>query len=138
MPVLLDTLRDNDIALTVVDEPQLGSGSIPTVLEVTNPELVIVRFHGRNYKKWYARVKTTAERFDYLYSESELGEWVPKVGELAKKAQEIHLLFNNNARDYAVQNGRQLRMLLRDSLESGEVVEVPGAKAGPSSDSLPL
>ena len=64
----------------------------------------------------------TAERFDYLYSEEELEEWVPKVGQLAEHARELHLLFNNNNQDYAVQNARQLSMLLRGSLGVGEVV----------------
>jgi uncharacterized protein YecE (DUF72 family) len=106
----------------VVDEPQIGTGSVPTVLEVTNPDLVIVRFHGRNYQKWYAKVKTTAERFDYLYSEQELKEWVPKVGTLAEKVQEMHLLFNNNAQDYAVRNARQLRMFLSEPGGAGKIV----------------
>ena len=116
VPALLEDLAAHGVGLTVVDEPQLGSGSVPTVLEVTNPELVIVRFHGRNYKKWYAKVKTTGERFDYLYSEKELKEWVPQANQLAERAKEVHLLFNNNAQDYAIQNARQLSMLMRDSL----------------------
>ena len=122
VPALLSTLRESGLSLTVVDEPQIGTGSIPTVLEVTNPDLVIVRFHGRNYQKWYAKVKTTAERFDYLYSEQELKEWVPKVGTLAGKVQEMHLLFNNNAQDYAVRNARQLRMFLSEPGGAGEIV----------------
>ncbi len=107
-----ENLRAQRIGLTVVDEPQIGSGSAPTALEVTNPELAIVRFHGRNAKMWYAKTKTTAERFDYLYSESELAEWVPKARQLAERAAELHLLFNNNAQDYAVRNAQQLRMML--------------------------
>jgi len=118
----LEVLREERISLTVVDEPQLGSGSVPTVLEVTNPELVIVRFHGRNYKKWYVRAETSAERFDYLYSPEELEEWVPKIQQLAQEAREIHALFNNNARDYAVRNARQLRMLLQERVPSAEIV----------------
>lgn len=119
---LLETLNQAGLALTVVDEPQLGSGSVPTVVAVTDPGLSVVRFHGRNYKKWYAKVKTTAERFDYLYNEQELQEWVPRVSELARQAQAVHVLFNNNAQDYAIQNARQLRMLLRGALEAGEEV----------------
>jgi uncharacterized protein YecE (DUF72 family) len=115
------------VSLTVVDEPQVGTGSIPTVLEVTNPDLVLVRFHGRNAQTWYARVQTTAERFDYLYTEDELREWVPKVAHLARSAREVHLLFNNNARDYAVRNARQLMGLLREGVPDAEVVAPPGA-----------
>jgi len=108
----------------VVDEPQLGSGSVPTLLEVTDPDLVIVRFHGRNARKWYARTATTAERFDYLYSEEELAGWVPGVRTLAERASRVHILFNNNMQDYAVQNARQMRLLLADAL-SGHTVVVP-------------
>lgn len=130
VPTLLHTLRENGLSLTVVDEPQVGMGCIPTVLEVTNPELVIVRFHGRNYRTWYAKAKTTAERFDYLYSEDELKAWVPNVRRLAERAQELHLLFNNNAQDYAVRNARQLRMLLMEQGDLGEVVAPASERAG--------
>ena len=130
VPHLVDALRENGVSLTVVDEPQIGSGSVPTVLEITNPDLVVVRFHGRNRKMWYAKVKRTAERFDYLYSDDELEEWVPNVERLAEGAREIHLLFNNNAQDYAVQNGRQLQRFLQRSLALGEVVQAPGTGSG--------
>jgi len=128
LPALFDDLRAHDISLTVVDEPQLGNGSVPTVLEVTKPELVITRFHGRNYQKWYARVKRTAERFDYLYTEEELREWAPNVQQLAESAKELHLLFNNNAQDYAVRNARQLRMILRGDLGL-EIVPAAGEQS---------
>lgn len=118
---LIETLRHNRVSLTVVDEPQVGSGSVPTVLAVTNPELVIVRFHGRNARTWYAKAARTADRFDYLYSDGELKEWVPKVAELASQTHELHLLFNNNRDDYAVRNARQLRLFVRDA-SVGEVV----------------
>jgi len=126
VPQLLETLSAIHVALTVVDEPQLGSGSVPTVAAVTDADLSIVRFHGRNYKKWYARTETTAERFDYLYDEEELREWVPRLAGLAERAENLHVLFNNNAEDYAVRNARQLRMLLTESLRSHEVVRAPG------------
>jgi uncharacterized protein YecE (DUF72 family) len=122
VPVLLQTLRDYGVALTVVDEPQVGSGSVPTVLAATHPELSIVRFHGRNAATWYKKVERTGDRFDYLYSEDELREWVPKVAELAGLAREIHIFFNNNNRDFAVTNARQLTLLLRESLAGQEIV----------------
>jgi uncharacterized protein YecE (DUF72 family) len=95
------------------------------VLAVTNPALVIARFHGRNTHTWYARTKTTAERFDYLYSEDELREWVARIGQLAAQADETHALFNNNAQDYAVRNDRQLGMLLREGLAGQQVMASP-------------
>ncbi|HHX43165.1 MAG TPA: DUF72 domain-containing protein [Chloroflexi bacterium] len=122
LPEVIAALEEEGISLTVVDEPQLGSGSVPTVLTVTNPELVIIRFHGRNYQQWYAKVKSSSERFDYLYSQEELEEWVPKIDQLAQEAREIHALFNNNAQDYPVRNARQLRVLLEQRAEQATVV----------------
>jgi uncharacterized protein YecE (DUF72 family) len=124
---LEDELRRLGVALTVVDEPQIGTGSVPTVLDVTQPGLCVVRFHGRNFQKWYARTKTTGERFDYLYSDQELAEWTPRVRELAGRADEIHLLFNNNAQDYAVRNARQLHLFLDAAFPPGQVIESPAS-----------
>jgi uncharacterized protein YecE (DUF72 family) len=123
---LVDTLRGYQVGLTVVDEPQIGSGTVPTVVAVTTPGLCIVRLHGRNAKMWYKRVKRTADRFDYLYTEEELQAWVPNVARLAEEAAEIHVFFNNNQQDYAVRNARQLRDLLQQALSGAEVM-IPGA-----------
>jgi len=55
---------------------------------------------------------TPAERFNYLYTEAELSEWVPKIKELASEARQVHVLFNNCYGDKAVVNGRQMRLML--------------------------
>jgi len=47
------------------------------------------------------------------------------VGQLAENAREIHILMNNNAQDYAIQNARQMMRLLSDSLSTAEVVTAP-------------
>jgi uncharacterized protein YecE (DUF72 family) len=52
------------------------------------------------------------ERFDYLYSEDELREWVSPIHRLAEQAQEVHVLMNNCVQDKAVVNADQLRMML--------------------------
>jgi len=97
----------------ICDEPQIGSGTVPTVVSVTDPRLSIVRFHGRNAKTWYIKAETTAQRFDYNYSQEELAEWVPTIQEtISPFAQEVHLLMNNNRLNYAVRNALQLMQLL--------------------------
>ncbi len=118
-------LRDAAIGLTVVDEPQVGSGSVPTVTTVTTPALAITRLHGRNAKTWYGKFRSAAERFNYLYSEDELREWIANVALLAEVAEVVHVLFNNNYEGYALQNARQMRMLLRQELPGQEVVAAP-------------
>ena len=105
-------LADNGFSYVCVDMPQGFDSSLPPVAAVTNTDLAVVRFHGRNKETWLKRVKTAAERFEYLYDRRQLKTWVPKVRELQEQAKETHVLFNNCYKDYAVQNARQLADLL--------------------------
>jgi uncharacterized protein YecE (DUF72 family) len=64
--------------------------------------------HGRNKETWYKRVETTGERFNYLYKQSEIDELAGVASELAQKAHELHVIFNNNMQNYAVTNARMM------------------------------
>ena len=103
-------LRDHHLALVVVDAPPV-SGLAP-VLEVTDPELAVVRFHGRADTTWNSRGTTAAERFRYLYESRELREWVPRLRELAGSAHRVHALMNNCYQDFGVRNAQDLQELL--------------------------
>src|SRR5919204_2242190 len=96
-----DTLRfleERGMTYVTVDAPATGGMNVlPTVVAATN-KTAYVRFHGRNEKTWNKRTGSAAERFDYLYSEDELREWVPQLKELAAEAQNAYALFNNNGR----------------------------------------
>ncbi|HXG42678.1 MAG TPA: DUF72 domain-containing protein [Dehalococcoidia bacterium] len=107
----LSFLREHGLPLVCVDEPQGFASSVPPLAEVTAP-LALVRFHGRNSATWEAKGLTTAERFNYLYTPEELEEWVPRIGRMAQEAEEVHVLFNNCYRDYAVRNARQMAQAL--------------------------
>jgi len=106
----LALLEEHELVLVSLDAP--ASSGLPRLLAVTNPELAVVRFHGRADSTWAARTPTAAERFRYLYSEHELAELAPTLAKLAGNARETHLLMNNCYRDYAVRNAAQLRDLL--------------------------
>ena len=108
----------------IVDAPRSESAKnlVPTVLALTSPTLY-VRFHGRNLGTWNKRGGSAAERFDYLYSEEELAEWVDPLRELSQQAEDAFALFNNNASSpdagaprgrvaQAATNAMQLRRLL--------------------------
>ena len=107
-----------------VDAPKSDSAKnlIPTVPAVTSPT-AYVRFHGRNLGTWNKRGGSAAERFDYLYSDEELGEWGGTLQELAGQSEQAFALFNNNSSSpdpenplgrvsQAATNARQLRRLL--------------------------
>lgn len=107
----LALLRDHGLVYTCVDEPQGFASSMPPLAEATS-DLALVRFHGRSTERWHKAEQTAAERFQYFYSPPELAEWVPKIRELADKADEVHVLMNNCWQDYAVVNARQMTALL--------------------------
>ncbi len=103
----LGLLREHGLVHVAVDAPP-GSG-LPRLLEITDPELFVVRFHGRNDETWNARTATAAERFDYLYSDRELDELARELAEPVQAARESHLLMNNCHRDYSVRGADGLR-----------------------------
>ncbi len=103
-------LREHHLAYVCVDEPQGFKNSVPPVVEATS-DIGIVRFHGRNTELWEKGSTEASGRFDYLYSEQELLEWLPKIKELSEKTDKLHVLFNNCYDDKAVRNARQMRTL---------------------------
>lgn len=107
----MNFLRDNDLPYVCVDEPQGFKSSVPPVAEATSG-IGLVRFHGRNVEMWEKKDARVAERFNYLYSEDELREWVPKIKELASKTRQLHVLFNNCYADKAVVNARQVKFMI--------------------------
>jgi len=88
---------------------------LPTIAAVTHP-VAYVRFHGRNWRTWNIRdARSSAERFDHLYTEAELLEWVEPLGRLAGEAEEVYALFNNNRDDFAPRSAKILRGLLGEA-----------------------
>jgi uncharacterized protein YecE (DUF72 family) len=104
----LQFLSDNELPYVSVDMPQGYPTSIPPVLAAT-ADLAVVRLHGHS-DKWTS--KDIHERFGYRYSQTELSEWAPRIGELAENAAATHVLFNNCYSNYAQVNARQLADLL--------------------------
>jgi uncharacterized protein YecE (DUF72 family) len=104
-------LKQYRIALVCVDEPQGLKTSVPPAAEVTS-SVGMVRFHGRNTENWEKKGIPAEERFNYLYNEEELTEWVPRVRKMAELADKVHIIFKNKFRDYPVRNaGEFIEML---------------------------
>ena len=108
---MLVLLRDADLVYTCVDEPQGFASSIPPVAHATS-DVALVRFHGRSASRWNKQTRGASERFRYLYTTDELGEWVPRIQRLADRTESVHVLMNNCYSDYAVENARQMIELL--------------------------
>jgi uncharacterized protein YecE (DUF72 family) len=119
----LALLERNHMTYVIVDAPRTGGKNVlPTVVTTTSPT-AYVRFHGRNAETWNKRVRSAAERFDHLYSEEELREWVEPLSELAGKSEVVYAMFNNNGRSttadgtiaQAPVNAQMLRGLLQEA-----------------------
>jgi len=122
----LSFLESVGASYVAVDEPQGFPNSTPP-LSAATADLAVVRFHGRNRDTWQVRGRAASDRFNYLYDVDELGEWVPQIRALAERADTVHVLFNNNYRDYGVRNARQMTALLA---EAGIATEPPRAADG--------
>ncbi|MFH1438211.1 MAG: DUF72 domain-containing protein [Pseudomonadota bacterium] len=107
-------MSGRNIGLCCVDEPRIR-GLFPPVVRVTSKDIAYLRFHGRNAEKWHNH-KEAYERYDYLYSEEEIKQWVPKIKKLQQEAGSVFVFYNNHYKAKAVQNALQLKVLL----EGGE------------------
>lgn len=105
-------LRRHGLALCCVDGPRL-EGLMPPVA-LTTSSIGYVRFHGRNARKWWNH-KETYERYDYLYTEEELREWVPRLREMEASCQRLYVFMNNHYQAKAVENALMLEELLASS-----------------------
>jgi uncharacterized protein YecE (DUF72 family) len=109
----IDFLRERNVAFVNVDAPASDHFTVmPSDLdEITNPGVAYLRLHGRNAKA-YITGKTVAARFDYNYSDKEIAEVAKRSKRLAHDAREVHVVFNNNALDYAPRAAARLRAAL--------------------------
>src|SRR5215831_7620513 len=107
----LGFLRSRRLPFVCVDEPQGTPASIPPIASCTGP-FAVVRFHGHNNNAWARKGATVAEKYDYLYSPTELSEWVPRIERLDSEANETHAIMNNCDDDKAVRNARELASML--------------------------
>ena len=92
-----------------------------TVVGGDEPAGVRPVFHGRNAATWNTRGGSAAKRFDHLYSEEELEEWVDPLRELAAGAEQAYAFFNNNNQTNGVAQAPAGAELLRRLLEEQDV-----------------
>jgi uncharacterized protein YecE (DUF72 family) len=109
----LDFFRKHSATLVSVDAPAAKHFTImpPELNAITNPALAYLRLHGRDAHA-YTTGKTVAARFNYDYSDKEIDEVADRARDLAKETKEVHVVFNNNALDYAPHAAARMRKAL--------------------------
>jgi len=114
----LGWLREHGYAFCNIDQPALGH-CLPPTEHVTAP-LAYVRLHGRNAANWFREEADVAERYNYLYSKREVGDWVERFRRLIKKAEKVFVVTNNHTEGRAVVNALEIKAMM-----SGKKVEAP-------------
>lgn len=109
---VFELLERNGLAFVCVDEPNVRGGGVPPLLRATRRDIAILRFHGHNVGGW-RKGATVLERFDYVYAPEELRPWVAGLRRLADSSGQVHAVFNNCVRDFAVINAKGLAALVQ-------------------------
>jgi uncharacterized protein YecE (DUF72 family) len=105
-PETLLHFTQQSIAFCNIDQSVLvqsveTSGYVP-------PNVGYVRLHGRNCDQWFE----SNNRDDYLYKESELGDWKTKINRVAETAKTTYVIANNYFEGKAAVNALELKALL--------------------------
>ncbi len=86
---VFEYLKKNNISYCGVIEPLL-----PPRMDITNSNLIYIRFHGYGDKPW----------FNYNFNYEEIKDWAQKIEELKGKSKRIGIYFNNHFSGYAAKN----------------------------------
>ena len=114
----LEFLRGSGFGFANIDQPASRSG-IPPLSLVTSP-VGYVRLHGRNRAAWFDPRAGRDERYNYLYRDDELDEWVARIREIARASEKTYVFTNNHYRGQAPANALQIVSKLE-----GRAVPVP-------------
>lgn len=106
-PEVFDELAQRGIAFCNIDQPLFSNSLAPTA-RVT-ARVGYVRLHGRNANDWFREDAGRNERYDYLYTIEELGEWLQKIERIREMASEVYAITNNHYRGQAVVNAFELQ-----------------------------
>ncbi|MCX8066037.1 MAG: DUF72 domain-containing protein [Candidatus Hydrogenedentes bacterium] len=110
-PNLFDSLKVRNIAFCNIDQPIVDSSCIPPT-EIVTADFSYVRFHGRNKENWFSNESNRDERYNYLYSEKELGPWVQRISNIRQRVSKVFVMMNNHYKGKGLINAWDLRRKL--------------------------
>jgi uncharacterized protein YecE (DUF72 family) len=118
-PDALDFLRAMDAGFCNIDQPASREG-ITGTRHATSARVAYVRLHGRNRESWFDPRAGRDDKYNYLYSEAELAEWIDAVRVLERRAATVFVIANNHFGGQAVANALELKAAL-----TGTKADVP-------------
>jgi len=114
----LQLLDQCGVGFANIDQPQIGHALGFT--EVISGRAAYFRFHGRNQEQWLNKNAGVDQRYDYLYSMTELDGFLTAIRKALRQTESTYVIFNNHPRGQAVVNALQLQFEL-----TGIKVNVP-------------
>jgi uncharacterized protein YecE (DUF72 family) len=105
-PQFYQFLREREAAFCNVDQPVMGDSLRPSA-RVTS-RIGYIRLHGRNYETWFKEDAGRDARYDYLYTEKEIGQISKLVRTIQQDAEETYAITNNHFRGQALVNAVEL------------------------------
>jgi uncharacterized protein YecE (DUF72 family) len=110
-PAFFESLAERGVGFVNIDQPSHGHGIEPSARATSR--VGYVRVHGRNLENWFRADAGVNERYDYLYSASELLPWAERIREISLQADEVYVITNNHFEGQAVANAVMLTSMLR-------------------------
>jgi uncharacterized protein YecE (DUF72 family) len=107
---VLSLLKSLNIGFCNVDEPQL-KGLLPAT-DICTSDTGYIRFHGRNGQSWW-EPENAFQRYDYMYKQEELAEWIPRMKNITEKSKKIFVYFNNHYKGKAAKSALMFAELLK-------------------------
>ena len=111
-------LREQNVGFSNLDQPRLSHCIGHT--QIATSGVGYVRLHGRNAANWFQKSSKPWERYNYLYAEEELSEWVGRIRSVAEQTADVFVIANNHYRGKGPLAALMLLALLR-----GEKVATP-------------
>jgi len=100
-----------DLTVCGIDQPVIGESVHPYHYR-SGSGGAYFRFHGRNYREWFAEGAGRDARYDYLYSAAELSPWADVIRRAARETTSVFVVLNNHFRGKAPANAFEMSSML--------------------------
>lgn len=104
-------LAHKAVSVCGIDQPVIGESLRPYQYRA-GPAGAYFRLHGRNYQHWFGADSGRDERYNYLYTESELSPWADVIRKAALASERVFVVLNNHFRGQAPANAFAMAAML--------------------------
>jgi uncharacterized protein YecE (DUF72 family) len=105
---VIEGMKKREVPLVSLDLPDLPK--LPPSMDVVTAPLSYIRLHGRNKEAWWGNDEH--ERYNYLYTDSEVEAWAARIERIAQQSKRIVVYFNNHPFGKAARNAQTLIKIL--------------------------